>query len=65
MKIVNLINDPIKACATFEYRGYTISFSTIMKNSSVLIYTGSGKDYLEETFDTVEQAIDFINENKA
>lgn len=56
-KIVNVQNRAINACASFSYRGYTISVSTIFhpERPEVIVFG----DTWERKFDSVEEAIDF------
>jgi len=61
MDIVNINNKTILACARFEYMGYTVSFSTIMRNSHVLIYP-TDEPTVEVYKETVEDAIWYVNE---
>ena len=58
--IIDITNTKIKACAQFQYKGWTVSMSTIFKAErvEVLIWKNEEEDY---PFHTVELAIDFIN----
>lgn len=57
MKIMNVAAEDIQACAQFEYKTWTVSFSTIFKNSSVLVF----KDDVEFEANSVERAIALID----
>lgn len=59
MHIVNLYAKEIPACATFKFRGYMISMSTIFKNCTVAVFnTPTGLPVHEAL--TVEEAINWI-----
>jgi hypothetical protein len=58
IRIVDMGNNPVKACAEVSYKGYTISVSTILNNCRVGIF----KDGEEEVYvDTFEEAIQCVN----
>ena len=56
-EILAVGGDKINACAQFQYRGYTISFSTILPNTPVMVFKGS----YETTHNTVTEAIDWVD----
>lgn len=51
----------VSACAEFTYKGYTISFSTILSGASVCIFTDETDTSNDKFFTSVEAAIDWIN----
>ncbi len=57
--IVNVENKVVEACAMFNYRGFTISASTIFgqKRPSVCVF----KDGAEKYVFTVEEAIEYVD----
>ena len=57
MRIVDVIDNDIRACAQFEYKGWIVSMSTIFKGVSVYVF----KDGYELECRSVEQAIDLID----
>lgn len=63
-RIVNISNEPIEACAVFEYRGYQISASSIFSKAYIgnveVTANGVGEGMY---FDSVEEAINTINHN--
>lgn len=63
MQILGINGDEIKACAKFEYKGYEISFSTILPSSAqVAVYGDEAGDPLT-TCATIAYAIMWIDEN--
>lgn len=60
-KILNIACEDVKACAQFEYRGHTISFSTIMKGSDVFVFLDGEPSSSDPFFKTVQEAIEYIN----
>lgn len=54
--------EEIQACATFQYKGYTVSFST---SGTLKQEVGVFKDGTEDEYEflrcTVEEAIEYIN----
>ena len=63
--IVSMPNEePIKASCQFQYRGYTVSLSTLFRDhGEVMIWDSNNKN--DEVFLTVELAINWINDNIA
>lgn len=59
MKIVNFDDEPINACAIFDYRGYEVSCSTIMRKNRTEIVV-FWNDVLMFRTDEVIKAIDWI-----
>ena len=57
MRIVDVMDNGIRACAQFEYKGWIVSMSTIFKGVSVYVF----KDGYELECKSVEQAIDLID----
>ena len=57
MRIVDVMDDDIRACAQFEYKGWIVSMSTIFKGVSVYVF----KDGYRLECKSVEQAIDLID----
>ena len=57
MRIVDVMDNDIRACAQFEYKGWIVSMSTIFKGVSVYVF----KDGYELECKSVEQAIDLID----
>lgn len=60
MNIMDVGGQDIKACAQFQYKGWTISFSTIFRGASVFAF----KDTEELIFQSVENAIEAINQKE-
>jgi len=60
MRIVDVAENNIKACCQFEFRGWTVSVSTIFKASKVLAWNA-----LHQMIecDTVEQVLEEILKN--
>ena len=58
-RIVGLHGDQIKACAQFDFRGYTVSMSTMAAVFATKIAVYQGEELAFET-DTVELAIEQI-----
>ncbi len=50
----------VKAALSFEFKGWTISASTIMRPSSVAVWFEDGDMTM---FETVEDAVDYVTEN--
>ena len=59
MRITSVAGISVQACATFEYKGYIISMSTIFLNCSVAVFNTPTGLPVHET-NTVEDAIDWI-----
>jgi hypothetical protein len=63
MKIVDINGESVKANAVFDYKGFEISSSSIMNRharvDSIGVFNDSKR--VEKYFDTVEQAIEFVN----
>ena len=57
MRIVDVMDNDIRACAQFEYKGWIVSMSTIFKGVGVYVF----KDGYELECKSVEQAIDLID----
>lgn len=57
MRIVDIMDNDISACAQFEYKGWIVSMSTIFKGVSVYAF----KDGYELECTSVKQAIELIN----
>lgn len=60
MRIVDVTENNIKACCQFEFRGWTISVSTIFETSKVLAWNAL---YQMIACDTVEQVLEEILKN--
>ena len=56
-KIINMLED-VQACAQFEYKGWTISMSTIVRKGRVEVLAWKDED---KSFNTVQEAIEYIN----
>ena len=69
MRIVDDLGIPVRACASFNYRGATISCSTIFDASQVEVVvwsaTSSGPDKPLYECTTVERACMWIDQNIA
>ena len=65
MEILNVQGEKVKAAASFEYKGVTISLSSIMSRvGRVDCVAAWGGDFGDlQAFSTVEAAIDRINED--
>lgn len=61
MKIVDMHAEPLQACCTFEFRGFTVSASTVFTPHSVMVLDASGQ-FIGGEQCTVEQALAFIND---
>lgn len=59
MKIVDPINRPINANCTFEFRGFTISISTIFRNCNIGIFRADDPTF-ERYALTVEEALEYV-----
>ena len=57
MRIVDVMDNDIRACAQFEYKGWIVSMSTIFKGGGVYVF----KDGYALECKSVEQAIDLID----
>ena len=57
MRIVDVMDNDIRACAQFEYKGWIVSMSTIFKGVSVYVF----KDVYALECKSIEQAIDLID----
>ena len=57
MRIVDVMDNDIRACAQFEYKGWIVSMSTIFKGVGVYVF----KDGYALECKSVEQAIDLID----
>ena len=66
MKIVDVNNQQIKAAASFNYKGYEISFSSVMNQMARVDSVGvfNDSDNTEEYVETVEDAIEFIEKHR-
>jgi len=64
MKILNVANQNTRACACFMYKGYEISASSIMNKRGLVdsIIVCEGDAILKEGFNSIEQAIEWVNE---
>lgn len=60
-KIIDITCQSVKACAQFNYRGHTISFSTIMKGVDVFVFIDGASSPSDMFFKTVHDAIEWIN----
>lgn len=60
MKIVNFDGEPIHACAVFDYRGYEVSCSSIMRKNSVEIVVFLNDEAVFTTYEVIS-AIDWID----
>lgn len=61
MQILNINGDNIKACCQFQYKGYTVSISTIF-NDPVIAFNESS-ELVSDTVEKVINLIDFKQEN--
>jgi hypothetical protein len=66
MKIIDVIEQPVKACAYFEYKGFEISSSSIMSQRSIVdsikVWDENGVAvFFGKTIYTVEEAIEKVN----
>lgn len=59
MRIVDVADDNIKACCQFEFRGWTVSVSTIFKKSTVRAWKWNAMHQMIEC-NTVEQVLEEI-----
>jgi hypothetical protein len=61
-KIVNLHNEEQDCmCCYFDYKGYEISASTILKPNHIAIFDKNG--YMIKTnINSIEEAIEYVNE---
>ena len=59
MRIVDVVDNDIRACAQFEYKGWIVSMSTIFKGVGVSVSVF--KDGYALECKSVEQAIELIN----
>ena len=57
INIIDINNKPVTACAQFDYKGYTVSISTIFKGGTVGVFK-DGKD--DKYFNDVDKAINYI-----
>ena len=65
MKIVNVAGTPLKACCSFNYRGYEISASTIFKPHGVAVFKliPNGVDVPAiHSCDCIQSAIEWVNQ---
>lgn len=60
MRIIDAGECSVNACAQFEYKGWTVSMSTILNKSRVEVLVFNN-ELSEMVFTTVEEAIDFLN----
>jgi len=60
MKIQNVEAEYIAACASFQFKEWTISFSTIFGGISVLAWITDHPDNTTVGFSSVEAAINYI-----
>lgn len=58
MRIIDVVQTPIAACAQFEFQGWTISMSTIFKTVRVAAWNHENADEFEAA--TVEEIIVLI-----
>ena len=61
MRIVDVMDDDIRACAQFEYKCWIVSMSTIFKGVGVGVSVYVFKDGYRLECKSVEQAIDLID----
>lgn len=63
MKIIDINNNEVKACAWFEYRGFVVSSSTIVQPLSIAVYPASLKMDADVVYqaDTVSDALIWID----
>ena len=59
MRIVDVMDNDIRACAQFEYKGWIVSMSTIFKGVGVSVSVF--KDVYALECKSIEQAIDLID----
>ena len=62
MIIIDMFGQPTKACAQFQYKGWTVSMSTVMRGKHVLAWCDYCVDGIEAT--TVEDVLLKIDEYK-
>ena len=58
MRIVDVVESPVKACCQFEFHGWTVSASTILKNVNVCAWNTENGDEIEGL--TVQEVVDKI-----
>ena len=57
-QIIDMDNEQVKACCQFEYKGFTISISTIFKCSAVGVFNDTNDQYV----DTLQDAFNLIDD---
>lgn len=60
-KILDVQENNVIAAASFEFKGWVVSMSTILKPHNVLVWKDGEED---RAFNTVELAIIFINDKE-
>ena len=58
MRIVDVVETPLAACAQFQFQGWTVSMSTIFKGVPVCAFNDENADEIEGS--TVEEVINSI-----
>ena len=58
MRIVDVVEAPVKACCQFDFHGWTISVSTIFSNCTVQAWNDQNNNEIEGL--TVQEVIDKI-----
>lgn len=61
-KIVNVSNEPLKGCCTFEYKGYIVSLSTVFPDKDIAVFKVDDSTFEAYGFDSVEHALNYIGE---
>jgi len=59
MRILSIEGKELKACFQFEYKGFTVSFSTIYEKEVRIFFTKDG----HKQFPNIPEAIKWIDEN--
>ena len=65
MKYANIKNvngDHVKACMSFPYKGFEISFSTIPRNAEIIIWNEDGDSVYHEMLGTMGNAIQWVDD---
>ena len=64
MKIVDCGARPVQACVVFDYKGFEVSASTVFTPHSVFVCDPMSHEFLSPQLDTVEEAIEWINQQE-
>ena len=63
MKIINIEGMPVKGCAFFDYKGYSISSSLIGLHLEIIVFDDN--DAAQYCCGSVESAIQWVNREVA